>query len=136
LNPTRQTKMWRHQSQPQNWKINPDPSEDWAQSQFDKALQLINELNESSKSDRRESYKMQILSQGKYQNAEISNLIDQIKSILKRSRITFRWFICIQNNQTDKVLETARKLNSNTHFWMGAGKSIKDYLENNEGEKP
>jgi hypothetical protein len=60
-------------------------------SQFDKALQLINELNESSgKSDRRESYKMQILSQGKYQNAEISNLIDQIKSILKRSRITFR----------------------------------------------
>jgi hypothetical protein len=42
-------------------------------SQFDKALQLINELNESSgKSDRRESYKMQILSQGKYQNAEIS----------------------------------------------------------------
>jgi hypothetical protein len=51
-------------------------------SQFDKALQLINELNESSgKSDRRESYKMQILSQGKYQNAEISNLIDQIKSI-------------------------------------------------------
>jgi hypothetical protein len=66
-------------------------------SQFDKALQLINELNESSgKSDRRESYKMQILSQGKYQNAEISNLIDQIKSIPKRSRITFRWFICIQ----------------------------------------
>jgi hypothetical protein len=59
-------------------------------SQFDKALQLINELNESWKSDRRESYKMQILSQGKYQNAEISNLIDQIKSIPKRSRITFR----------------------------------------------
>jgi hypothetical protein len=59
-------------------------------SQFDKALQLINELNESSgKSDRRESYKMQILSQGKYQNAEISNLIDQIKSIPKRSELHF-----------------------------------------------
>jgi hypothetical protein len=57
-------------------------------SQFDKALQLINELNESSgKSDRRESYKMQILSQGKYQNAEISNLIDQIK-ILKSNYIS------------------------------------------------
>jgi hypothetical protein len=49
-------------------------------SQFDKALQLINELNESSgKSDRRESYKMQILSQGKYQNAEISNLLTKSK---------------------------------------------------------
>jgi hypothetical protein len=28
-------------------------------------------------------YKMQILSQGKYQNAEISNLIDQIKKYLR-----------------------------------------------------
>jgi hypothetical protein len=47
---------------------------------FDKALQLINELNESSWEVRsKESYKMQILSQGKYQNAEISNLIDQSK---------------------------------------------------------
>jgi hypothetical protein len=68
----------------------------WAQANLTKHCS-INELNESSgKSDRRESYKMQILSQGKYQNAEISNLIDQIKSILKRSRITFRWFICIR----------------------------------------
>jgi hypothetical protein len=58
-------------------------------SQFDKALQLINELNESSGSQIEESYKMQILSQGKYQNAEISNLIDQIKVSLKES-ITFR----------------------------------------------
>jgi hypothetical protein len=32
---------------------------------------------------------MQILSQGKYQNAEISNLIEQIKSIPKRSELHF-----------------------------------------------
>ena len=53
--------------------------------QFDKALDLINELNETSgKSERRELYKMQILSEGKYQNAEISNLIDQIDKNPKR----------------------------------------------------
>jgi hypothetical protein len=85
----------------------------------------------------KESYKMQILSQGKYQNAEISNLIDQIKSILK-SRITFRWFICIRkNNQTDKVLETARKLETAipTSEWAQVS-LFKEHLENNEGEKP
>jgi hypothetical protein len=38
--------------------------------------------------DRRESYKMQILSQGKYQNAEISNLIDQ-KSIQRGVELHF-----------------------------------------------
>jgi hypothetical protein len=57
-------------------------------SQFDKALQLINSMNRPEVRSK-ESYKMQILSQGKYQNAEISNLIDQIKSI-QRGRITFR----------------------------------------------
>jgi hypothetical protein len=84
-------------------------------SQFDKALQLINELNESSgKSDRRESYKMQILSQGKYQNAEISNLIDK-KSPKEESNYISLIYLYSKNNQTDKVLETARKLDS-THF--------------------
>jgi hypothetical protein len=40
--------------------------------QFDAALELINELNETvGKSDRRESYKLQILSQGKYQNGSL-----------------------------------------------------------------
>jgi hypothetical protein len=51
--------------------------------------QLINELNESW-GNQKGILQMQILSQGKYQNAEISNLIDQIKSIPKRNRITFR----------------------------------------------
>jgi hypothetical protein len=50
-------------------------------SQFDKALQLINEpMNRPGKIEGK-SYKMQIIPR-KYQNAEISNLIDQIKSIL------------------------------------------------------
>jgi hypothetical protein len=58
---------------------------------FDAALELINELNETvGKSDRRESYKLQILSQGKYQNAEIANLIQQINKYPQEESITFR----------------------------------------------
>jgi hypothetical protein len=57
-------------------------------SQFDKALQLINELNESSGD--RESYKNADFIPRKISECRISNLIDQIKSILKRNRITFR----------------------------------------------
>jgi hypothetical protein len=49
---------------------------------------------------------MQILS-GKYQNAEISNLIDQIKSTQRGSNISL---IYQKKIETDKVLETARKL--------------------------
>ena len=38
--------------------------------QFDKALVLINELNDKvGKSNRRDAYKTQILAQGKFQNA-------------------------------------------------------------------
>ena len=48
--------------------------------QFDKALVLINELNDKvGKSNRRELYKTQILAQGKFQNAELNNLMVQIK---------------------------------------------------------
>ena len=48
--------------------------------QYDKALVAINEMNDKfGKSEDRGRYKTQILSQGKYQNAEISNLIEQIK---------------------------------------------------------
>jgi hypothetical protein len=52
-----------------------------------------------------ESYKMQILSQGKYQNAEISNLIDQIKSIQRGVELHFVDLSVFKNNQTDKVLK-------------------------------
>jgi tetratricopeptide (TPR) repeat protein len=107
-------------------------------SQFDKALQLINELNESSgKSDRRESYKMQILSQGKYQSTEISNLIDQIQKYPKEeSNYISLIYLYSKNNETDKVLETARKLETAipTSEWAQVS-LFKEHLENNEGEK-
>jgi hypothetical protein len=64
---------------------------------------------------------MQILSQGKYQNAEISNLIDQIKSIL---RVELHFVdLSIQNNETDKVLETAR-VETTIHSEWAQAKSI------------
>lgn len=107
-------------------------------SQFDKALDLINELNESAgKSERRESYKMQILSQGKYQSAEITNLIDQIQKYPKEeSNYISLIYLYSKNNETEKVLETARKLEIaiSTSEWAQVS-LFKYHLENKEGEK-
>jgi len=107
-------------------------------SQFDKALDLINELNETSgKSDRREAYKIQILSQGKYQNAEITNLIEQIKKYPnEESNYISLIYLYYKNNETDKVLETARKLEIAIPASEWAQVSLfKYHLEKNEAEK-
>jgi len=106
--------------------------------QFDKALALINELNETSgKSDRREAYKMQILSQGKYQNTEIANLIAQIETNPKEeSNYISLIFLYSKNNETEKVLETARKLELAipTSEWAQVS-LFKTHLVNKDGEK-
>lgn len=106
--------------------------------QFDKALELINELNETvGKSERRESYKLQILSQGKYQNAEITNLIEQIKKYPKEeSNYISLIHLYSKNNEVDKVMETARKLETEipTSEWAQVS-LFKSYLENKEGAK-
>ena len=53
--------------------------------QFDKALDMINELNETvGKSDKREMYKAQILQDAKYQGAEKANLISKIMILLNK----------------------------------------------------
>jgi len=106
--------------------------------QFDKALDLINELNDKvGKSERRESYKMQILSQGKYQNAEITNLIDQIN---KYPKVESNYIALIklysENNENEKALETTRKLEAEIPSSEWAQVSLfKYYLDNNEGQK-
>lgn len=106
--------------------------------QFDKALELINELNETvGKSDRRESYKIQILSQGKYQNLEIQNLIEQIKKNPKEESnyISLIYFYS-KNNQIDKVYETANQLAINVPNSEWAQITLfKKYLDSNEGDK-
>jgi tetratricopeptide (TPR) repeat protein len=106
--------------------------------QFDKALALINDLNETSgKTDRREAYKIQILSQGKYQNTEMANLISQIQDNPKEeSNYLLLIFLYSKNNETDKVLEIARKLEVAipTSEWAQVS-LFKTHLENKDGEK-
>ncbi|WP_366185805.1 tetratricopeptide repeat protein [Flavobacterium ovatum] len=106
--------------------------------QFDKALELINELNETvGKSDRRESYKIQILSQGKYQNAEIINLIEQIKKNPKEeANYISLIYLYSKNNEIEKVLETARQLEKEIPSSEWAQVSLfKYHLENKDGGK-
>lgn len=106
--------------------------------EFDKALALINELNETTgKSDRRESYKMQILSKGVYQDAEITNLLEQINKYPKKEE-NYISLIHLYSKKDDleKVLETARKLENEIPNSEWAQVSLfKNYLVNNESEK-
>jgi tetratricopeptide (TPR) repeat protein len=106
--------------------------------QFDKALVLINELNEKiGKSDRRDLYKTQILSQGNYQNAEIANLVDQIN---KYPKVESNYIALIrlysENNEANKALETTQKLETEIpgSEWAQVG-LFKYYLDKNEGLK-
>ncbi len=106
--------------------------------QFDAALELINELNETvGKSDRRESYKLQILSQSKYQNTEIANLIQQIsKYPQEESNYISLIYYYSKNDAIDKVLETAQKLEKAIPTSVWAQVSLfKYHLEKNDGPK-
>ena len=106
--------------------------------QFDKALLLINELNETvGKSERRENYKLQILSQGKYQDSEIANLVDQIN---KNPKVEENYISLIylysKKDDLEKALETARKLQKEIPNSEWAQVSLfKNYLVANETEK-
>jgi len=106
--------------------------------QFDKALDLINELNEKvGKTERRESYKMQILSQGKYQNAEIENLIVQInKNPKEESNYIALIQLYSEQNDAQKALEITQKLDAEipTSEWAQVG-LFKYYLDKNDAQK-
>lgn len=106
--------------------------------QFDKALDLINELNEKvGKTERRESYKMQILSQGKYQNAEIENLIVQInKNPKEESNYIALIQLYSERNDAQKALEITQKLEAEipTSEWAQVG-LFKYYLDKNDAQK-
>jgi tetratricopeptide (TPR) repeat protein len=106
--------------------------------QFDKALSLINELNDQiGKSDRRDSFKRIILSQGKYQTAEIDNLLDQIN---KNPKIESNYIALIKlysdNNEGEKALEITQKLGAEipSSEWGQVG-LFKFYLDKNEAQK-
>ncbi|MEY2868557.1 MAG: hypothetical protein RIR01_1012 [Bacteroidota bacterium] len=106
--------------------------------EFDKALALINELNETvGKSERRENYKIQILSQGKYQDAEITNLVDQINKYPKvEENYISLIYLYSKKDDLEKVLETARKLETEIPNSEWAQVSLfKNYLVANESDK-
>lgn len=106
--------------------------------QFDKALVLINELNDQiGKSDRRDNFKRIILSQGKYQTTEIDNLLDQIN---KNPKTESNYIALIKlysdNNEGEKALEITQKLGTEipSSEWAQVG-LFKYYLDKNETQK-
>jgi len=106
--------------------------------QFDKALDLINELNQNvGKSDKRELYKAQILKDAKYQGSEKANLIEQIKKNPKdEASYVALIYMYSQSNQEEKALEIAKQLEANipTSDWAQVS-LFKFHLNNNDGEK-
>ena len=107
-----------------------------ATKQHDKALALINELNDKvGKTERREMYKMEILSQGQYQNSEADNLKGQIeKNPKEESNYIALIFLYSNNNEEDKAAEVAKKLEKEIPESVWAQVSLfKNYLEKNEG---
>lgn len=106
--------------------------------QYDKALLAINEMNDKfGKSEDRDRYKMQIMSQGKYQNAEVSNLIDQIKKNPKEeSNYVDLIFLYTKTEETDKALEVAKQLAKEIPNSEWAQVSLfKGYLDANQADK-
>lgn len=105
--------------------------------QFDKAFELINELNEKvGKSEKRELYKAQIMKDSKYQSAEKNNLIEQIKKFPKEeSNYIALIYIYSQNNQEEKAMEIAQKLEKEipTSDWAKVS-LFKFHLNNNDGD--
>ena len=106
--------------------------------QFDKALDLINELNDKvGKTDKRDLYKAQIMQDSKYQSAEKVNLLDQIKKNPKvESNYLDLIYLYSQSNQEEKALEVAKKLEENipTSDWAQVS-LFKFHINNNDGEK-
>lgn len=106
--------------------------------QFDKALDLINELNETvGKSEKREIYKADILRDAKYQGSEKANLIDKIKKNPKdEANYIALIYMYSQSNQEEKALEIAKQLEKEipTSDWAQVS-LFKFHINNNDGEK-
>ena len=109
-----------------------------ATNQFEKALVLIQELEETiGKTDRREIYKNQILSQGKFQNIEVINLISQIdKYPTEESNYLNLIFLYSKNNEESKAFEVVKKLEKAIPNSEWAQVSLfKSFLDANDGPK-
>lgn len=105
--------------------------------QFDKALDLINQLNdEIGKSEIRDNYKAQILQDAKYQGPEKANLIAQIKKNPKEeSNYISLIFLYSESNQEEKAMEVAKQLEKEipTSDWAQVS-LFKFHLNNGDGD--
>ena len=105
--------------------------------QFDKALELINELNAKfGKTEKRELYKADILKDAKYQSAEKFHLLEQIKKFPKEeTNYISLIYMYSQSNQEEKALEIAQKLEKEipTSDWAQVS-LFKFHLNNNDGD--
>lgn len=106
--------------------------------QFDKALTLINELNDKfGKSEPRDIYKSQILQDAKFQGPEKNNLVEQIrKNPKEESNYIELISIYSKSNQEEKAMEVAKQLEKEipTSDWAQVS-LFKFHLNNNEGDK-
>ena len=106
--------------------------------QYDKALTLINDLNDRfGTTDMRAMYKKQILQDARYQGSEKENLIAQIKKNPKEENNYIQLiYLYSQSNQEEKALEIAKQLEKEipTSDWAQVS-LFKFHLNNNEGEK-
>ncbi len=123
-------------------EFKPDYKEDLASlymntQQFEQALTLINELNETvGTNDLRDNYKATILRDPKFQGSERSLLIDKIaKNPKDESNYVALMFLYWDANQDDKALQIAQKLEKEipTSDWAQIS-LFKYHLTNNQGE--
>ena len=106
--------------------------------QFDKALALINELNENvGKSEKRNNYKLQILQQAKYQGNEKESLVELIKNHPKEEANYISLIYLYSNsNEEEQALEVAKQLEKELPQSAWAQVSLfKFHLNNNDGDK-
>ena len=106
--------------------------------QFDKALALITELDETvGKNPQREVYKLQIMKDSKYQLAEKDQLLNAIKKNPKdESKYISLIYLYSESNQEEKAFEIAKKLEKEIPDSEFAQMGLfKFHLNNNDGQK-
>ena len=106
--------------------------------QFDKALDLINELNQTiGETDKRDNYKLQILQDSRFQGAEKENLIKQIKNNPKEeTNYISLIYLYSKSNQEEKANQVAKQLEKELPNSDWAQVSLfKFHLNNNDSQQ-
>lgn len=104
--------------------------------QFDKAIELINVLNEEvGRSEQRDNYKAQIMQDAKYQGPEKAHLQELIRKNPKdESNYIQLIYLYSESNQEEKAMEVAKQLEKNipTSDWAQVS-LFKFHLNENDG---